>query len=68
MKPKLSLAFYADCPDGTKNKKFIFRLRTPNEAQTCLKRFKAKGLVIRAAWFRIAENGVIRVNRRIENV
>jgi hypothetical protein len=68
MKPRLSLAFYADCPDGTKNKRFTFRLRTPAEAQTAIQRFKHRGLVIRAAWFRIAVNGTITTNRRITNL
>lgn len=66
MKPLQQIAFYADCPDGTKNKRFTFRLRTPGEAQTALKRFQNKGLVIRAAWYRVFNNGAITTNRRID--
>lgn len=60
------LKFYADLPTGQKNVKFTWRVPNKQGCFKALQRFKAKGYVIRAAWYDIVIKGGIRYhNERI---
>lgn len=63
---KKQVKFYGDT-STEKNKKFTFRVSTYNDALACLKRFAAKGVVIRAAWYNVLSDGKSQVkNQRID--
>jgi len=44
------LKFYADCPDGLKNKLFCYSVHDGKHAADLLSRFKANGFTLRAAF------------------
>lgn len=48
--PKEKLAFYADCPDGQKNKLFTYRVHDLSHSNDMLNKFRAKGCHIRKAY------------------
>ena len=44
--------FYADCPDGTMNKLFVFKdIKTLDHAQDIVVKYIRKGYIIRAAFY-----------------
>ena len=43
--------FYADCPDGQRNKLFSYQVHDLNHAIDLMDRFKNKGFTIRSAYF-----------------
>lgn len=42
---------YIDFPAQPKNRRFTFRVNNRSDASMCIKRLKAKGCFIRAAWY-----------------
>lgn len=53
--PNLKLLFYADTPDGKRNKRFIYKIKSFNHAVDLAARFvQEKGFRIRAAYFQIS--------------
>jgi hypothetical protein len=58
------LNFYGDTATHT-NKLFSFKVNSENDAQAGLKRFRANGVRIRAAYFTIKVNGIIKSSTRI---
>lgn len=48
--PLEKLAFYADCPDGQKNKRFTYSVHDLSHSVDLLNKFKAKGCHIRKAY------------------
>ncbi len=43
--------FYADCPDGQRNKLFSYGVHDFNHTLDLLDRFKEKGFTVRSAYF-----------------
>ena len=54
--PLEKLAFYADCPDGTKNKLFTYKVYDLSHSIDILNKFKAKGFLFRKAYYTL-DNG-----------
>jgi hypothetical protein len=50
-KPDSKVKFYADCPDGQRNKLFSYPVHDIVHALNLLDRFKEKGFTIRSAYF-----------------
>jgi hypothetical protein len=48
--PSEKVAFYANCPDGTKNKLFTYLVHDLDHSTDLLNKFKAKGFEIKKAY------------------
>jgi len=60
------IKFYANLPNGQKNIKFCYRVKDREACFKAIKRFKAKGYTIKAAWYDVVIKGGIRYhNERI---
>lgn len=47
---KEKLAFYANCPDGQRNKLFTYKVHNLGQSYDMLNKFKAKGFEIKKAY------------------
>lgn len=56
-KPTEKVKFYADCPDGTKNKQFNYKTHDISHSHDLLNKFVANGFKIRMAWHHYPETG-----------
>ncbi|MPR32387.1 hypothetical protein [Salmonirosea aquatica] len=54
--PTERVKFYADAPDGTKNKLLVYKVHDLGHSIDLLNRFDSKGWNIRAAWH-LFDNG-----------
>lgn len=54
--PKEKIGFYANCPDGTTNKLFTYKVYDLNHSIDMLNKFKSKGFEIKKAYHTF-ENG-----------
>lgn len=52
--PTEKLAFYADCPDGTRNKLFTYRVHNLSHSTDLLNKFRAEGFTFRKAYHTFA--------------
>jgi hypothetical protein len=61
--------FYADCPDGTTNKLFVFKdIKTVSHAVDILVKFLRQGYIIRASFYEfLSVNGEIK-NSKISHL
>jgi hypothetical protein len=60
-KPDHKVSFYADCPDGERNKLHNYLIYDLSHAIDLLGRFKKKGYTIRAAYFKFPDDKQIRI-------
>ena len=59
------LKFYADCPDGTKNKLFCYKVKDVSHTLDLLRRFQEKGFSIRTAYHHHKNGKETRIKKEI---
>jgi hypothetical protein len=67
MEYEFRVKFYADAPDGTKNKYMVYKCDDIEKAIELVKRFSSKGWTIRAAYFETDKGANVRIPSNILN-
>ena len=62
-----TVKFYADAPDGTKNKLLCYKVKDISHSLDLLKRFKEKGWSIKRAYHHLESGKEIRITQAVIN-
>lgn len=66
--PKEKVSFYANCPDGTRNKLFNYKVHDLSHSMDILNKFKAKHFEIKKAYHTFSNGKNIKLDIMVKSV